>query len=209
METLFKRLTFDMEETGSIVQAITFARENARNVRELISSEMWTQINRLYLSITQANPDEIWNDQPHTFYKDIIEGVYLFQGITDGTMNHSQGWHFIQTGFFLERADKTSRILDIPHRLAPLNYTPSWGAVLGSCSARSAYRERYGNNVTESGVTDLLIFSDAFPRSIRFCIRHVDENLHAISGTPRGQFSNEVERLAGATVAQLDFAGQC
>ncbi len=212
METLFKRLTFDMEETGSIVQAITFARENARNVRELISSEMWTQINRLYLSITQANPDEIWNDQPHTFYKDIIEGVYLFQGITDGTMNHSQGWHFIQIARYLERLVALTKLLETlyPNDIVMAEVMPKHffrhAAALKSVSAFEGYCKVYTADLQPQWVVEFLLFNKEFPRSAAFSVNQIQKSLNKLADMTGKSSNHRLHQQAGQLFATLHYS---
>src|SRR5947199_9124171 len=93
-------LTFDEANDSSIVSCIAAARENARQVRERISSEMWEQLNRLFLQVKHASMEESWHAELHLFFASVKEGVHLFQGITDATMNHSEGWHFIRVGRF-------------------------------------------------------------------------------------------------------------
>ena len=84
---------------------MTAARENARQVREEISSDMWEQLNALFLRLQQARADGTWSARPHYLARMVIEGVHLFQGITDATMGHGEGWQYLQAGRFLERAD--------------------------------------------------------------------------------------------------------
>src|SRR6185436_2078178 len=85
-------LAFDIENSNSIVSCIANARENARQVREKISSEMWMQLNRLYLDLRRTHIDHIWDEQPHEFFRAVKDGAHLFQGITDSTMVHDEGW---------------------------------------------------------------------------------------------------------------------
>src|SRR5438270_2385277 len=112
-------LTTDASNPASIVSCVAGARDNARQVWEQISSEMWEQINRLYLSVSRKRMDEIWQGEPHAFFVDVKEGVHLFQGITDATMTHGEGWQFIQVGRSLERAGETAILLDA-HFTSPL-----------------------------------------------------------------------------------------
>jgi uncharacterized alpha-E superfamily protein len=110
---LTHRLTFEPSNADSLVSCVAIARENARQVREQISSEMWEQINQLYLRVKRAAIDQIWNAQPHEFFRAVKEGAHLFQGITDSTLSHAEGWRFIQLGRFIERARATAMLLDV------------------------------------------------------------------------------------------------
>ena len=106
-------LTLQKKNPNSIFSCLTLARENARTTREQISSEMWEQINRLYLFVQSDDARKLLASSPHEFFKRVVTGSHLFQGITEATMTHGEGWEFIRIGTLLERADCTSRILDV------------------------------------------------------------------------------------------------
>ncbi|MEX0329808.1 MAG: alpha-E domain-containing protein [Puniceicoccaceae bacterium] len=198
-------ITFSREHPDSIRQCIASARENARMVRDQISEDMWLELNSFHLFIQSREAEQLWDSQPDAFFRRTIRSCLLFSGLINATILHDEGWHFIQTGKFLERADKTTRILDMlayhadpePARLA---------SALRSCSGLSAFREEGRGDISLDTVTAFLLFSQSFPRSVRFCLRTLDEQLHNISGTPGGAFSNEAERLAGSLLAQLNFS---
>lgn len=205
MEALFKRLTFDPDETGSIIQGITYARENARNIRELISTEMWTQINRLYLMITQSNAEEIWDNQPIEFYKNIVEGIYLFQGITDGTLNHNQGWHFIRIGRYLERLVALIAFLEVQlpvdtitaeKQIQPKNFF-RYAAALKSVTAYEAYCKVYTTDLRPAWIADFLIFSKEFPRSAAFSVEMIRSSLDELAELTGKHKNQKVNQLAG------------
>ncbi|MEM1294645.1 MAG: alpha-E domain-containing protein [Verrucomicrobiota bacterium] len=191
----------------SIVSCIAAARENARAVRDQISEEVWLNLNGLHIFLRDNGRQE-WRKSAPDFCSKIIESSLLFHGITDATIPHEEAWAFIQLGKYIERADKTTRILDFPHFLPEGNRGAAWPTVMRACSAASVYRARFGGEVTASKASAILIFSSTFPRSVRFCMRQVHTILHSISSTPTHRYSNEAERLAGATLARLDFAGR-
>src|SRR6202047_4766954 len=110
-------VTFDRRNPNSIYSCLALARENARTVREQISVEMWEQINRLFLLFRSGNAKRMFEGSTYDFFKWILEGSQLFQGVTDATMAHDEGWEFIRLGMFLERADRTSRILAIKYHI--------------------------------------------------------------------------------------------
>src|SRR6266478_1565083 len=97
-------LTFDPGSRSSITSCITAARENARQVREEISTDQWQRLNHLFHQVTRRKPNETDDVLPSDFLLAVIEGVHLFQGVTDSTMSHGQGWHFIRVGRYIERA---------------------------------------------------------------------------------------------------------
>ena len=199
---------------NSIYSCVSQARENARTTREQVSSEMWEQINRLYLFVTGDNARKLIRSSPYEFFRRVIAGSHLFQGISDATMTHGEGWDFIRIGKLLERADCTSRILDVKyHILLPSGEkvggnvdTIQWMAVLRSCSALDAYRKAYVDQVAPWKVAEFLILHGDFPRSIRFCVESLDAALHRISGSSETHYANEAERLSGRLRSDLVYA---
>ena len=212
-EAIMDFVTFEKTNASSILSSMTLARENARTVREQISSEMWEQINRLYLYLQSPAARTAFRESPIGFFRLLVDNLHSFQGITDATMTHGEGWQFIQAGKYIERADSTSRVLDFKyHLLLPSGEQvggnvdiTQWMAVLRSCSAMEAYFKISHGHVTSWQVAEFLILHDTFPRSIRFCVDALDQALHSISGVDRGHFSNEAERLSGALRSNLAF----
>jgi uncharacterized alpha-E superfamily protein len=203
-------LTLDERNPDSILSCIREARENARTVRDQISDEMWVELNDLYLFVDSMEGASLFENTPQAFFEKIIESSLRFDGITSATLSRTEGWNFLLLGRFLERADKTSRFLDIktqtPETLEAAFDSLQWGTILRACSAQTSYRRVYGTEFTLDRVLDLLLFSIDFPRSVRFCVRMADEMLHQISGTPTGQYSNLCEKKAGSLLARLNFS---
>lgn len=206
-------LTFNPKNPGSIFSCISASRENARQIRDQISSDMWEVINRCYLSLKSASVQEVWNLDPFEFYQSIKDASHLFHGLTSATFPHREGLNFIECGKFLERADKTGRILDIKYHLllpSPQDVgggvdIAQWVALLRACSALVPYHQIYVSDIIPANVGEFLILSPDFPRSIHFCVDKLDENLHAISGCPRHFYSNEAERICGSLLSSLKF----
>jgi uncharacterized alpha-E superfamily protein len=197
-------ITFSNEQ-DSIRQCIAQARENARMVRDQISEEMWLELNSFHLFMHSTEAQTLWRERPENFYRKTIKACMLFSGLINATILHDEGWHFMAAGIYLERADKTTRVLD----MLALDADPDRGklaSALRSCSAFSAFRADNPGDVTLNNVMEFLLFSPSFPRSVRFCLRQVDSQLHAISATQGGSFSNEAERLTGSALAQLNFS---
>ena len=212
--SITRLLTFDESNTSSIVSCIAAARENARQVRERISSEMWEQLNRLYLRVQQASMEQIWHAEPHRFLNSVKEGIYLFQGITDATMSHSEGWHFIRVGRFFERATATATLLDIHFSVfltdqsaydnEPLDYL-SWVELLRSCSSFEAYCKVYTAAIRPANIAEFLLLNPELPRSIRFSCAMLQTALQAISKATSARSTGRAERLAGRLRATLDY----
>src|SRR5258705_6414849 len=105
-------LTFDAENPNSILSCVRAARENARTIREIISPEMWLQLNKFYLMVTAAAGDSSAQANPYEFFTEVKNSNHLFNGIAAATMTHEEPWHFFHIGRILERAHKTSPIMD-------------------------------------------------------------------------------------------------
>jgi uncharacterized alpha-E superfamily protein len=211
-ENVVRFLAFDPRNRNSIYSCIVAARENARSVRETISSEMWEQINSLYLLVIEESRTPVPQVLPE-FCHEVRMGCHLFQGVTDGTMSHNEPWHFIRVGTSLERADKTTRMLDVKYFILLPSLcdvgTPyddiQWAAVLKSVSAFEMYRKRFGR-ISPDRVVEFLLLDGDFPRAVRRCIGLADLSLHAITGTPPGAFSCASEQQIGLLRSELDYA---
>ena len=206
-------LTFDDRNPNSILSCVKFARENARTVRETISSPMWEEVNKFYLAVRDAKATAQNWASSYDFFNRVKLFSQEFAGITDGTMTHDEAWHFSRLGRLLERADKTSRILDVKYFMLLPKATDigtpyddiHWSAVLKSVSGFEMYRKKWGR-ITPGGVVEFLLLDPDFPRSLRYCIRTASESLHAITGTTVGSFRYPSEQLMGQLRAELDFA---
>jgi uncharacterized alpha-E superfamily protein len=212
-QTVIQFLTFDIENPNSILACVRGARENARSVREVISSEMWEQLNKFYLMVNSMAVDPDSMVYPQDLFASVKMSSHEFAGVTDATMTHNEGWHFTRLGRHLERADKTSRILDVKYFLllptiADIGTTVDdiqWAAVLRSASAFEMYRKRYGR-ILPDRVVEFLLLDREFPRAILSCLMAARESVHAISGTPAGMFRNAVEQLLGELCSELNYA---
>jgi len=206
-------LTFDTANNDSIVASIAAARENARQVREQISSEMWEQINRLYLQVRRTSMHEMWSGEPHVFFRAIKEGAHLFQGITDATLSYDEGWWFIQIGRYLERALATATLLDghfgafdtgADDLAAGFDYL-EWVSLLKSCTAFEAYCKVYTASIRPEHVVEFLLLNADFPRSVRFAADMIQDAAQAIGRASATRGTARVERLAGRLRAALDY----
>jgi uncharacterized alpha-E superfamily protein len=211
-ENVVKFLAFDLENPNSISSCVLAARENARSVRETISSEMWEQVNSLYLLMNMESRKPMPEVLPE-FCQLVRTACHLFQGITEVTMSHNEAWHFIRLGTSLERADKTTRILDVKYFMLLPSLkdvgTPfddiQWAAVLKSVSGFEMYRKRYGR-ISPDRIVEFLLLDGDFPRAVRHCVGLADQSLHAITGTPPGAFSCASEQRLGILRSELDYA---
>ena len=193
------------ENQDSIVNCVFLARENARAVRDQISEEMWLELNALWLDLKQIPQTD--SDRHSRICEMTVRSSLLFRGIVNTSLPRTDVWAFVQLGEYVERADKTSRIVDLPHFLPTHEVAPAWNTMLRACSASPEYRQRFGGEVDAASASTLLLFSTTFPRAVRFCVRLIDALLHQISGTDEGEYLNEAERATGALLARLNFSG--
>jgi uncharacterized alpha-E superfamily protein len=204
-------LVFDRENPNSILSCLRAARENARITREIITSTMWEQLNTFYLLVQSAAAAD-HRVLPDDFFTRVRTASHLFTGITDATMSHGEAWHFCRLGRKLERADKSTRILDLKYffLLPTLEEvgTPLddllWTAVLRSASAFEMYRKRHGR-IAPDRVVAFLLLDREFPRAVHYCLIAADESLHALSGTPSGTFCNLPEQRIGQLRSELAY----
>ena len=224
---LASSLIFDKELKSSVVSCITQARENARHVREQISTEQWHRLNSLYLDVTrpehrsvmQIESPQASSEAPSAFLQVVMETIHQFQGITDSTMSHGEGWQFIQVGRFLERAGATAKLLEAyredlweqPEGPAENNQYLEWMGLLRSCTAFEAYCKVYTADLTPERILEFLLLDPEFPHSIRFSIESVERALEAIDAkrgarSPKAHGA-QLHRIAGRLSAQLGFAG--
>src|SRR5688572_1755598 len=204
-------LAFDLRNPASIMSCVYAARENARMIRDQISLEMWETINELHLLLKSQNTAAVWAAGPQEFFAKISRASHLFQGLTSSTYSRSEGWEFIQFGKYIERADKTTRILDVKyHILLPSATdvggaldTAQWQAVLRSASALEAYRRYYVREILAWKAAEFLIFSDSFPRSLHFCVAQVDDFLRRILGETGSRPKSPASRASRRLLADL------
>ena len=207
-------LTFDNKNLNSILSCIQSARENARTVREIISSEMWETVNELYHLVEMHNRKRNIGDlQP--FFKAVHHANHLFAGLVENVMSHGEGWHWARIGRLLERADKTARMLDVKYFLllpkGELVDSPydavEWGAVLKSVSGFEMYRKQF-HRANYQDVVQFLVLDPHFPRAIRHCIHNAADSLSTITDMLQVSVpaTAEMKKLE-ASLDQSDTAG--
>jgi uncharacterized alpha-E superfamily protein len=204
-------LTFDAENPNSLISVLRNARENARSVREIISSEMWEQMNKWYLFVAGEAEKPVQMIDLPAFFRQVKNHSHLFTGLFEVTMSHGEPWHFARLGTLLERADQTTRLLDVKYFMllphvedvgSPFD-SIQWAAVLKSASALEMYRKRF-HRIFPTSVVSFLLFDPDFPRAVRYCVSRAQRSLHTITGSPSGALRNEAEARLGKLRAELD-----
>jgi uncharacterized alpha-E superfamily protein len=178
----------DGDNPTSILSAIRYARENARTLRPLISTEMWVQLNVFYNRLAEMTASDLSPGNLAALFATIKEACQTHTGITEGTFFRDQGWYFYQVGRYLERADQTTRLLDIKYHLllpsvadvgSPVDVS-QWHALLRSAAGYHAFRRLHAASTTPARVAGFLLLNTAFPRSVHHCVREVGRLLGEI-----------------------------
>ncbi|MFI4976539.1 MAG: alpha-E domain-containing protein [Caulobacterales bacterium] len=201
-------LALDRQDPGSVVVSLARARENARQVRDQITTETWERLNLLYLRITGPNAEQAFDDDPAAFLQEIIADLHLFKGAVDATMSHGEGWRFLLIGVYLERAQLIARLLEIcfsegekPAVTDPIGLM----SLLRMACALEPYLRVYTADINPRFILEFLMFDQDFPRSIRFCTARIEDLLTQLSHGAGGGGVNAL-RLAGRLDARLKYA---
>lgn len=204
-------LTLDASISESISSCVAAARENARQIREQISSEMFEQLNKLYLYVRSRPTQDRFAIEPHSVFRKVKDGAHLFQGLTDSTMTHGQGWLWIQAGRYLERSTVLVGLMQ--HCLQPLlehpeadsqHYTELLG-LLKSCTAWEAYCKVHGAELTSQSVAEFLILNPYFPHSLFFSFDQMATSLHGLVQVTGKSGDNRLDKITGKVLARLRY----
>lgn len=207
---LQRYLALEQENPSSLVACLRQARANARGVRESISSEMWEQINRIYLSLVDPEFETAAAENPQAFFLGVRKGAQFFQGLADATLARDEPWQFITLGKYLERADSITRIVaaQAPFLLGAMGTDDAavrWLAILRSCGSAEAYARHYAMRVEPARILEFLLLNPLFPQSVRFCIANASDALSALSGPTLGGASEpRALRTLGRLRARLE-----
>jgi uncharacterized alpha-E superfamily protein len=205
-------LALDRENPNSVACCVTAARENARSIRDRISSETWEELNRFYHAVGPLTIEQLMREGPYDFSRLVRNGSHLVAGVVDNTMPHDEGWYFLRAGRFLERAGMTARIVDsqaalLTRPVAGPDYaaTHRWIAVLKSASGYEAFRKAHRGTITPGDVVAFLLLAEAFPRSTLACVAEVEAALKAVRAVLGLPAPDRAAREAGALAARLRY----
>ncbi len=196
----------DVSNPTSIASSVRAARENARTLRPLISTEMWVQLNVFHNRLAGLRAAELAPGRLAPLLSEIKEACQTHTGITEGTFYRDQGWYFYQLGRYIERADQTTRLVDVKYHVllpgadevgSPVDDS-QWNALLRSAAGYHAYRRLHPRGITPGQVAGFLLLNRRFPRSVYLCVREAElllSELTARYGLRNGNAA--AERLDG------------
>lgn len=203
----------DESNPSSIVSCLKAARENARAVRGVLTTELWETQNQTWLELQRLLKGNSFEKDPSEFFEWVKFRSHLSRGVAIGTMLQDEAFHFYRMGTFLERADNTARLIDVKFQAVESDFYGAaseadqeldfyhWSAILRSVSGFEVYRKVYRAVITPERVAELLILRPDMPRSLLACMNEVVNNLKAVSNDT----SADTERYAGKLRAELQF----
>lgn len=200
------QLISDSQNRSSIVSCISSARENASQVREQISSEMWERLNQLYHEVTQSGSSMQFQAEPQRFMTVIREGSYNFHGVTHATMNHGEAWQFIRLGRYMERAGALPVLLDAVFCASTGADDLDWVGLLASCSAFEAYCKVYTADLKPERVAEFLLLNPEFPYTVRYSAEQMQMALEAIARASSTRKGAHIEKIIGRLSSSLAYA---
>ena len=201
-------LALDRTDHGSVVVSLARARENARQVRDQITTETWERLNLLYLRVTGPETERAFGDDPAGFLNDIIADLHHFKGAADTTLSHGEGWRFLLLGVHIERAQLIARLLEacFSDGKTPAVTEPiALMSVLRMACALEPYLRVYTADINPRFILEFLLFDEDFPRSVRFCTARIQDLLSQLARELGAAGANAL-RLAGRLDARLKYA---
>jgi uncharacterized alpha-E superfamily protein len=201
-----RRLAADMTLRTSMMSCLGAARENASQIREEISSEMWEQLNRLYHEASALSMAVGDDESVVRLVTAVREGSYAFSGVSETTMTHGEGWRFVQLGKYTERACAVSLLLDAYFGANTQADDLDWIALLASCGAFDSYTKVFTADLQPDRVAELLLVYPEFPYSVRFSVERMYTALKAITAQGANRPRAQIGRIIGRLRSSLAFA---
>jgi len=213
IESMAHTLVFDTLSPASVTFCVNAARENARQVREEISTEQWQRLNRLFHQIRSPQAETQFRTSMNDLQASIVDGIHLFKGVSDTTMIHGQGWQFIRLGRYLERAYSTATLLEVyqpdlfcaPEREhSGYQYLEQVG-LLRCCTAFEAYCQVYTADISADRILEFLLLNREFPHAIRYSVDSIRAALEAIQRSGGRRPPEELAAGIGRLHAMLQY----
>ena len=203
--TLADDLTFERSNPASVWHCFSLGRENARQMRHCISAEMWTSLNLAYLKFQRVSLQDIWMSAPESFYSEVATEINTFSGVAEATMYRDDGWHFMQLGYLIERAQLSASLLLAQIAGSADEEEADWTSLLRAYHAVEAYNRRYGVEVHSDQVLDLLVTDPMLPNSLCRSLDVTAEQLAGLGPGPDAGSSAAARRLAGRLGALIHY----
>lgn len=200
--TLADDLTFAHHNPDSIRNCVAAARENARQIRNVIGSDMWSCLNVTHLDLRDVEIQAIWAAQPGDFFARAEDSIRAFWGIAESAMYRDGGWHFLVLGRFLERAQLLGALVEAHIAVFPSSRRDSeweWRSLLAVCEAHFAYRHLYPLEHRPDRILDFLVADARLAHSLRHSLLMIAESLKGVSGSQarQAEVARRVRRMAG------------
>jgi uncharacterized alpha-E superfamily protein len=213
LESMAHTLVFDNLNPASVTFCVNGARENARQVREEISSEQWQRLNRLFHQMHSPHAQAQFSSSINDALSSVVDGIHLFQGVGDSTMIHGQGWQFIRLGRYLERAYATATLLEVyqpelfhtPDRENSGNQYLELVGLLRCCTAFEAYCQVYTADLSPARILEFLLLNRDFPHAIRYCVDTIRNAIESIQRTGGRRSPEELTAGIGRLHAMLGY----
>jgi uncharacterized alpha-E superfamily protein len=213
LESMARKLVFDTVSPVSVTFCINGARENARQVREEISSEQWQRLNRLYHQMHSPHAQAQFRSSINDSLASVIDGIHLFKGVSDTTMIHGQGWQFIRLGRYLERAYATATLLEVyqpdlfqehEEDHSGYQYLELVG-LLRCCTSFEAYCQVYTADLSPARILEFLLLNRDFPHAIRYTVDGIRHAIESIQRTGGRRPPDELTAVIGRLHAMLGY----
>ncbi|MEP6872184.1 MAG: alpha-E domain-containing protein [Anaerolineaceae bacterium] len=212
-EAVVDFLTVNSQNGSSIVSCLAAARDNAKGVRDYLSSETFVAINRLYHATAQRNLHLILADGIYDYCDTIRRGCQAFHGTAESTCLHDEGWYWLRSGVFLERADMVSRIVDSKYHLLMTSLDEiggpidrfQWAAVLRGVSGYEAFRRTHGGSVDGPQVVEFLVLEEEFPRSLHASVAALQRALDMATEGAEARLRNPSMGLVAGLRSRLQY----
>lgn len=199
------QLALDPDNHSSVRSCVRQTRENARQVRERISSEMWEQINKVHLHVAGTDTNASFRNRPQQFFQEVMVGIHLINGLTDSTVSRDQAWLFIQVGRWLERSGLLVTLLETYLQDSENKTYLDWLGLLKCCTAFEAFRKKLGVELTPLKIVDFLILNERFPHSLHFSIAQLRRSLNELGSETENRQTRELHRVVGKMHHDLEY----
>ena len=213
LDAMARMLVFDTLNHAAVTFCVNGARENARQVREEISSEQWARLNRLYHQMHSPHAQSQFRVNINDALASVVDGIHLFKGVSDTTMIHGQGWQFIRLGRYLERAYATATLLEVyqPDLFQPneqdhsgYQYLELVG-LLRCCTSFEAYCQVYTADISSEQILEFLLLNRDFPHAIRYTVDGMRDAIDSIQRSGGRRPPEELIAVIGRLQAMLGY----